>query len=88
MTKLYDNVDHLGTNASAAYTVETDVLVVGAGNAGMEAAAAAKEAGANTILIEKEKTINLMMNNRFSLADREGNTSALYGQVYFFRQMV
>ncbi|AZA16135.1 MAG: hypothetical protein ACTHVN_01085 [Lactobacillus delbrueckii] len=58
MTKLYDNVDHLGTNASAAYTVETDVLVVGAGNAGMEA-------GANTILIEKEKTINLMMNNRF-----------------------
>ena len=37
MTKLYDNVDHLGTNASAAYTVETDVLVVGAGNAGMEA---------------------------------------------------
>ncbi|MCD5568265.1 hypothetical protein LOB20_10035 [Lactobacillus delbrueckii subsp. lactis] len=31
----------------------------------MEAAAAAKEAGANTILIEKEKTINLMMNNRF-----------------------
>lgn len=34
MTKLYDNVDHLGTNASAAYTVETDVLVVGAGNAG------------------------------------------------------
>ncbi|WP_238727708.1 FAD-binding protein [Lactobacillus delbrueckii] len=60
MTKLYDNVDHLDTNASAAYTVETDVLVVGAGNAGMEAAAAAKEAGANTILIEKEKTINLM----------------------------
>ncbi|AQR53293.1 hypothetical protein BTI85_08635 [Lactobacillus delbrueckii subsp. bulgaricus] len=53
MTKLYDNVDHLDTNASAAYTVETDVLVVGAGNAGMEAAAAAKEAGANTILIEK-----------------------------------
>lgn len=36
MTKLYDNVDHLDTNASAAYTVETDVLVVGAGNAGME----------------------------------------------------
>ncbi len=31
MTKLYDNVDHLDTNASAAYTVETDVLVVGAG---------------------------------------------------------
>lgn len=65
MTKLYDNVDHLGTNASAVYTVETDVLVVGAGNGGMEAAAAAKEAGANTILIEKEKTINLMMNNQF-----------------------
>lgn len=65
MTKLYDNVDHLDTNASAAYTVEMDVMVVGAGNAGMEAAAAAKEAGANTILIEKEKTINLMMNNQF-----------------------
>lgn len=26
MTKLYDNVDHLDTNASATYTVETDVL--------------------------------------------------------------
>ncbi len=65
MTKLYDNVDYLGTNASAAYTVETDVLVVGADNGGMEAAAAAKEAGANTILIEKEKTINLMINNQF-----------------------
>lgn len=36
MSKLYDNVDHLDTNASATYTVETDVLVVGTGNAGME----------------------------------------------------
>ncbi|MCD5460605.1 hypothetical protein [Lactobacillus delbrueckii] len=48
MTKLYDNVDHLDTNASAAYTVETDVLVVGAGNAGMEA-------GDNTILIRRKR---------------------------------
>ncbi len=70
MTKLYDNVDHLGTNASAAYTVETDVLVVGAGNAGMEAAAAAKEAGAKTILIEKEKTINLMRVGLASVGSR------------------
>ncbi|MGZ1371274.1 FAD-dependent oxidoreductase [Lactobacillus delbrueckii subsp. bulgaricus] len=70
MTKLYDNVDHLDTNASAAYTVETDVLVVGAGNAGMEAAAAAKEAGANTILIEKEKIINLMRVGLSSIGSR------------------
>ena len=70
MTKLYDNVDHLGTNASAAYTVETDVLVVGAGNAGMEAAAAVKEAGAKTILIEKEKTINLMRVGLASVGSR------------------
>lgn len=34
MTKLYDNVDHLDANASAAYTVETDVMVVGAGMQG------------------------------------------------------
>ncbi|MCD5485319.1 FAD-binding protein [Lactobacillus delbrueckii] len=70
MTKLYDNVDHLDTNASATYTVETDVLVLGAGNAGMEAAAAAKEAGANTILIEKEKTINLMRVGLASVGSR------------------
>lgn len=67
MTKLYDNVDHLDTNA---YTVEMDVMVVGAGNAGMEAAAAAKEAGASTILIEKEKTINLMRVGLASVGSR------------------
>lgn len=72
MTKLYDNVDHLDTNAYAAYTVEMDVMVVGAGNAGMEAAAAAKEAGASTILIEieKEKTINLMRVGLASVGSR------------------
>ncbi|WP_074028112.1 FAD-dependent oxidoreductase [Lactobacillus delbrueckii] len=70
MTKLYDNVDHLDTNAYVAYTVEMDVMVVGAGNAGMEAAAAAKEAGASTILIEKEKTINMMRVGLASVGSR------------------
>lgn len=41
-------------------TTETEVLVIGAGNAGLMAAAAAAEKGAKTVVIEKEKTINLM----------------------------
>ncbi|EEU21305.1 FAD-dependent oxidoreductase [Lactobacillus mulieris] len=40
--------------------VKTDVLVVGAGDSGMMAAAAAREAGAKVILIEKENKIGLM----------------------------
>ena len=70
MTKTYENVDQLDVNASPAYTVQTDVLVVGAGNAGMEAAAAANEDGAKTILIEKEKTINLMRVGLASVGSR------------------
>lgn len=56
----YKNIDGFDENATPSHVVKTDVLVVGGGNAGMMAAAAAKEAGADTILIEKEKTINLM----------------------------
>lgn len=41
-------------------TIDTDVLVVGAGNAGMMAAAAAAEKGAQVVIIEKEDSINLM----------------------------
>jgi len=48
-----------------AKIIETDVLTVGAGNAGLQAAAAAAEEGAKVIVIEKEDTINLM---RVSLA--------------------
>ncbi|KRL00230.1 FAD-dependent oxidoreductase [Liquorilactobacillus capillatus] len=40
--------------------INTGILVVGAGNAGMMAAAAAAEDGAEILLIEKEATINLM----------------------------
>lgn len=40
--------------------IDTEVLVVGAGNAGMMAAAAAAEEGANVTIIEKENSINLM----------------------------
>lgn len=39
---------------------KTDVLVIGAGDSGMMAAAAAREAGADVILIEKEDKIGLM----------------------------
>ena len=57
----YENVDGYDLNdVKPTKTVKTDVLVVGGGNAGMMAAAAAKEKGADVILIEKEKTINLM----------------------------
>lgn len=41
-------------------TIETEVLVVGAGNAGMMAAAAAAEKGAQVMIIEKEDSINLL----------------------------
>ncbi len=41
------------TDADCVETIETEVLVVGAGQAGMFAACAAAEAGAKTLLIEK-----------------------------------
>lgn len=56
----YKNVDGYDTHINPVRTINTDVLVIGGGNAGMMAAAAAKEQGADVILIEKEKTINLM----------------------------
>lgn len=55
------NVDHYEFNeADITKTVQTDVLVVGAGNAGMMAAAAAAEKRAKVMVIEKEATINLL----------------------------
>lgn len=45
---------------NVAKTLETEVLVVGAGNGGLMAAAAAAEKGAKVTVIEKEDTINLM----------------------------
>lgn len=65
----YKNVDGY-TEAVPVRTEATDVLVVGGGNAGMEAAAAAREAGASVILIEKEKTINLMRVGLGSIGSR------------------
>lgn len=57
----YKNVDNIDlNNIKVDHEIDTDVLVVGAGDAGMMAAAAAREAGAKTILIEKEKKIGLM----------------------------
>lgn len=54
----YKNVDGYDLqNIKPSKVVQTDVLVVGAGNAGMMAAAAAKESGAQVVLIEKEKQL-------------------------------
>lgn len=41
-------------------TINTDVLVVGAGDSGMMAAAAATEAGAKVTVVEKENKIGLL----------------------------
>jgi len=55
------NVDHNEfTEAAIKKVIETDVLVVGAGNAGMMAAAAAAEKQAKVMIIEKEASINLL----------------------------
>lgn len=60
MSKLA-NVDHYQvTEDDVKRTVNTEVLVVGAGNAGMMAAAAAAEKHADVMVIEKEASINLM----------------------------
>lgn len=48
------------SDKSIKSTLNTEVLVIGAGNAGMMAAAAAAEKGAKVTIIEKEDTINLM----------------------------
>lgn len=75
----YSNVD--GYDSSAIKTskvVNTDVLVVGAGNAGMMAAAAAKEKNVDVTLIEKEKTINLM---RVGIASVGSNAQKRAGTV-------
>lgn len=56
-----DNVDKIDlSKITLDDTIDTDVLVVGAGDSGMMAAVAAREAGAKVILIEKEKTIGLL----------------------------
>lgn len=58
MTK-YDNVDgYLYNLKEVKRTIETDVLVVGAGNAGLMAAVGAIEKGAEVLIVEKEDKIN------------------------------
>ncbi|MDF7639113.1 FAD-dependent oxidoreductase [Lactobacillus sp. ESL0791] len=47
-------------NGKISEAINTEVVVVGAGNAGMMAAAAAAESGAKVMIIEKEDSINLM----------------------------
>ena len=51
---------------------ETDVVVVGAGNAAMSAAIAARENGANVIVLEKAPE-----------AEKGGNTTFTHGSVRF-----
>lgn len=59
--KIWNNADQNHFDVSdIKTTLDTEVLVVGAGNAGLMAAAAAAEEGANTVVIEKEATIGLM----------------------------
>ncbi|WP_330768444.1 FAD-dependent oxidoreductase [Ligilactobacillus equi] len=60
MTQKYNVDNYHYTPADVKKTIETDVLVVGAGNAGMMAAASAAENGAKVTIIEKEASINLM----------------------------
>ncbi|HIW88588.1 MAG TPA: FAD-dependent oxidoreductase [Candidatus Ligilactobacillus excrementipullorum] len=47
-------------NYNIKAVTETEVLIIGAGNAGMMAAAAAAEEGAKVTVIEKEDSINLL----------------------------
>lgn len=55
------NVDHYEVNdIDVKRTLNTEVLVIGAGNAGMMAAAAAAEKQAQVTVIEKEDSINLL----------------------------
>ncbi|WP_288646582.1 FAD-dependent oxidoreductase [uncultured Lactobacillus sp.] len=84
MTK-YKNVDGYDTDATPVKMFNTDVLVIGGGNAGMMAAAAAKEQGANVILIEKEKTINLM---RVGIASIGSNAQKRAGTQINKRELV
>ncbi len=51
---------NMDANLKITKELDCDVLVVGAGNAGMQAAAAAAEAGSKTILIEKEENENML----------------------------
>ncbi|MGL5901040.1 MAG: FAD-dependent oxidoreductase, partial [Lactobacillaceae bacterium] len=75
----YKNVDGYDLqNIKPSKVIQTDVLVVGAGNAGMMAAAAAKEHGAQVVLIEKEKTINLI---RVGIASVSSNAQKRAGTV-------
>ncbi|RXI78198.1 FAD-dependent oxidoreductase [Levilactobacillus suantsaii] len=60
MLKL-QNVDHYQfKDSDVQKTIDTEVLVVGAGNAGMMAAAAAAEKGTKVTVVEKEDSINLL----------------------------
>lgn len=73
----YKNVDGFDLdNIKIENKVDTDVLVVGAGNAGMMAASAAKEKGSNVILIEKEEKIALM---RWEIAAIDANSQKRVG---------
>ncbi|GAW98501.1 FAD-dependent oxidoreductase [Secundilactobacillus mixtipabuli] len=49
-----------GYNFNVTKILDTEVLIVGAGNAGLMAATAAAEKGAKVTVIEKEDSINLM----------------------------
>ncbi|BDR60636.1 FAD-dependent oxidoreductase [Lactobacillus xylocopicola] len=82
----YPNVDGYKVDeVTATKLISTDVLVVGAGNAGMMAAAAAQEKGAKVILIEKEKTINLM---RVGIASVGSNAQKRAGTVINKQELV
>ncbi|WP_251717848.1 FAD-dependent oxidoreductase [Lactobacillus agrestimuris] len=79
------NVDGYNEDIKPVRTDTTEVLVIGAGNAGMMASAAANEQGAKVTLIEKEKTINLM---RVGLASVDSNAQKRAGTVIDKRELV
>lgn len=84
--KQYRNVDGYNLeNIKTTKIVNTEVLVVGGGNAGMMAAAAAKENGAQVILVEKEKTINLM---RVGIASVDSNAQKRAGTVIKKQELI
>lgn len=59
-TEAWNIAPKLISSEQIDYTAETEVLVVGGGNAGFLAAISAAKQGAKTMLIEREKSISLI----------------------------
>lgn len=70
------NDDSKDYNTTDIKLISTEVLIIGAGNAGLMAAAAAAEKGVKTLVIEKEHTINLL---RLSLGGVDTNAQKRAG---------